>query len=177
MHFEPLPLAGAFRVLFDHHEDERGSFWRTFCRETFRQNGLDDCSNQCSMAVNRRKGTLRGMHFQKEPHGESKLLFPVHGSVFDVLVDLRPESATFGHWHGETLTSEHPTALYVPRSFAHGYLTLEDDSSMVYQMDAAYVPDAAAGFCWDDADVAIAWPFEPTLISSRDRTLPAFSEL
>ena len=84
---------------------------------------------------------------------------------------------TFGHWHGEVLSSERPTALYVPKDFAHGYLTLEDDSSMVYQMDVAHVPDAAGGFRWDDADVGIAWPFDPIVVSSRDRTLPGFKEL
>ena len=94
-----------------------------------------------------------------------------------VVVDLRPNSSTFGRWHGETLTVANPTALYVPKGLAHGYLTLENDSSMVYQMDIAYQKDAAAGFRWDDRDVDIAWPFEPTLIGSRDRTLPPIKDL
>jgi dTDP-4-dehydrorhamnose 3,5-epimerase len=177
MTLEPLPLAGAFRVKFPRFDDERGYFRRTFSRAIFADAGLADCTLECSLAFNARRGTLRGMHFQRAPHGETKFIYAVSGAVFDVIVDLRPHSATYGRWHAEELSSENTMALYVPRDFAHGYLTLTDAAIVAYQMDTPYVPSAASGVAWNDPEIGIAWPFAPLVIGARDRTWPGLRAL
>jgi len=177
MRFHELPLSGAFLIVPDRKEDERGYFARTFCRRTFLERGLEDCSLQCSLSHNRARGTLRGMHFQMRPHGESKLVRCSRGSIFDVIVDLRPSSATFAHWYAAELTQENVHALYIPKGFAHGFVTLRDETDVVYQMAEPFVASAASGFRWDDSDVAIDWPLEPRVVSERDAALPALKDL
>jgi len=176
MRFEATPLAGAYLVRPDRREDDRGHFARTYCRDTFRERGLADCGLQCSTSYNRRRGTLRGLHLQRPPHIENKLVRCTRGAVFDVAVDLRPGSPTRGRWHGVALDPGNGLAFYIPSGFAHGFLTLADDSEVYYQMAEPYVPEAAAGVRWDDPDLAIAWPFPPLVLSEADRRLPALRE-
>ena len=172
MIFQNLPLEGALLIRPDRHADERGYFARTYCRETFLERGLKDCSHQCSVSFNTHRGTLRGLHFQAEPHAETKLIRCVRGHVFDVIVDLREESPSFGRWHAEYLDADNGFSLYVPAGFAHGFVTLADDTELIYQMAEPFVPGSAAGIAWNDPDIAIDWPLEPLVMSLKDRSLP-----
>lgn len=172
MKFVPTPLAGAFVVRAERIADERGHFARLYCREEFARQGLDPSLAQCSVSGNRRAGTLRGMHFQDAPHAEAKLVRCTRGALFDVIVDLRPGSATRGRWFGIELAAAGDDMLYVPEGFAHGFLTLADDTEVHYQISVPYHAPAARGFRWDDPEVGIAWPARPEVISPRDRGLP-----
>ncbi len=176
MRIEHLPLNGLVAVYPERHCDERGYFTRTFCRDAFREAGLADCSLQISLSHNIRRGTLRGMHFQKSPHNETKLVRCSQGAVFDVAVDIRKNSSSFGRWYGMELSSENGFALYIPSGFAHGFVSLLDDTDLIYQMAEPFVAEAAAGFRWDDPSLAIAWPIAPAVISERDKALPTAME-
>jgi dTDP-4-dehydrorhamnose 3,5-epimerase len=176
MRIEPLALAGLHLVRLDPHQDERGFFARTFCRETFLRHGLKDCGLQCSLSHNTSRGTLRGMHWQMAPHGEAKLIRCSRGAIFDVGVDIRRGSSTYGSWHGVELSAENGLAYYIPAGFAHGFVTLTDDADVIYQIADPYVPDVASGFRWDDPDVGIKWPIPPAIISERDASLPLLRE-
>jgi dTDP-4-dehydrorhamnose 3,5-epimerase len=169
MRFVPTPLSGAYIIEPEPREDERGAFFRSFCEEEFRAQGLDFPVAQCNISENRFKGTLRGMHFQKAPFSEIKLVRCFSGAIFDVAVDARADSATRRQWFGVELTAKNRRALYVPGGFAHGYLTLEDDSSVFYQVSEFYHPEAESGIRWDDPAVGIRWPLAPALISDKDR--------
>jgi dTDP-4-dehydrorhamnose 3,5-epimerase len=172
MIFEKLMLDGALLIRPDRHVDERGYFARTYCRETFLAQGLKDCSLQCSTSFNLHRGTLRGLHLQREPHAETKLIRCVRGKVLDVIVDVREGSRSYGLWHAEHLSAENGFSLYVPGGFAHGFMTLTDETELLYQMADPFVPASAGGIAWNDPDLAISWPFEPMVISGRDRALP-----
>ncbi len=172
MKFVPTPLAGAFVVRAERIADERGHFARLYCREEFARHGLDPSLAQCSVSGNRRAGTLRGMHYQSAPHAEAKLVRCTRGALFDVIVDLRPDSATRGRWFGIEMAAGSDDMLYVPEGFAHGFLTLADDTEVHYQISVPYHAPAARGFRWDDPEVGIAWPARPGVISARDRGLP-----
>jgi dTDP-4-dehydrorhamnose 3,5-epimerase len=174
---EPLELDGAYRLRPDRRGDERGHLERLFCRETFRELGLKDCSEQVSEVVNARAGTLRGLHFQREPHGETKLIRVVRGAVFDVLVDIRPGSRSYGRWQGFGLSAGDNCLLYAPAGLAHGYLTLSDDSAMLYFMDIAYVADHVAGVNYADPALGIVWPDAPKVINERDLAWPNLADL
>lgn len=175
MKFIEAPLAGAFIVELDPRSDERGWFARTFDRDAFERRGLAAEILQESTSFNARRGTLRGMHFQAAPHEETKLVRCTRGAIYDVVVDLRPGSATFCRWHGVELTPDCGCALYVPKGMAHGFLTLADDSEVAYQMTAPHVPEQACGVRYDDPVFAIAWPQEPSVVSERDRSYPDFA--
>jgi dTDP-4-dehydrorhamnose 3,5-epimerase len=175
MIFHSLALAGAFRVVPELIADERGAFARRFCADTFRARGLEADLVQRSISFNARAGTLRGMHFQSPPHLETKLVRCTRGAIFDVIVDLRDQSSTYGQWHAEELSAENRLMLYVPKGFAHGFQTLIDDTEVDYEIAPAYVPGAAAGFRFDDAALAIGWPVADVIISERDTALPASS--
>lgn len=177
MIFEDLPLQGTFLIRPNRQVDERGYFARTYCRETFLARGLNDCSLQCSVSFNTQRATLRGLHFQLGEAAETKLVRCLRGAVFDVMVDLRRTSTTFGRWHAETLTVENGLALYIPQGFAHGFITLAEGTEIGYQMADPYFPNAAAGIAWNDPDLAIDWPIEPHVISDRDRALPSLADL
>jgi dTDP-4-dehydrorhamnose 3,5-epimerase len=177
MRIEPLTLAGLCLVHPDRHQDARGFFARTFCRETFVRHGLEDCSLQCSISYNRSRGTLRGMHFQTSPHAETKLVRCSRGRAFDVVVDVRQRSPTFGQWFGVEISVENGLAVYIPHGFAHGFMSLEDETDLLYQMAEPFVPAAASGFRWDDPDIGIEWPIPPMVISERDASLPLLREL
>lgn len=172
MIFESLMLDGALLIRPDRHVDERGYFARTYCREAFLGKGLKDCGLQCSTSFNLRRGTLRGLHLQREPHGETKLIRCVRGQVLDIIVDVRKGSPSYGRWHAEHLSAENGLSLYVPAGFAHGFITLMDETELLYQMADPFVAKSAAGIVWNDPDLAISWPFEPIVISAKDRSLP-----
>ncbi len=158
-------LPGAFVVELEPHADERGFFARQWCAREFAAHGLDARLAQASLSHNNARGTLRGMHYQAAPYREAKLVRCVRGAVHDVIVDLRPGSPSRGRWIGVPLDAERRTALYVPPGFAHGFLTLRDDTEVIYQMGEVYVPAAARGFRWNDPSFAIRWPFDPVVIS------------
>ncbi|MEE8277596.1 MAG: dTDP-4-dehydrorhamnose 3,5-epimerase [Thermoanaerobaculia bacterium] len=175
MIFRATSLAGAYVIEAERLADERGFFARSFCRREFEVQGLVPDLVQCNISFNRRRGTLRGLHYQAAPHEEPKLVRCTLGRVHDVTVDLRPESETFKKHLAVTLSSENRTMLYVPAGLAHGFLTLEDDSEVFYQMAEFYHPASARGVRWDDPAFGIEWPAEPTVISERDRSYPDFT--
>lgn len=176
MRFIETPLRGAWVIELEELADERGWFARTFDAQEFESRGLNPAVVQCNASFNARRGTLRGMHYQAEPHGESKLVRCVRGAIFDVAVDIRPDSSTCGRWHGIELSSANARAFYIPAGLAHGFQTLTDDSEVLYQMGHRYVPEADRGVRWDDSAFAIDWP--PTdgerIIAEKDRAYPDF---
>jgi dTDP-4-dehydrorhamnose 3,5-epimerase len=174
MRFIEHELPGVYVVELERHEDERGFFARVFCEKEFEEHGLPTRFPQCNLSRNERQGTLRGMHYQAAPHQEPKLVRCVTGAIYDVIVDLRPKSRSRLRWVGVRLTAQGGEALYVPPGFAHGFLTLKDDTDVFYQMGEFHVPDAARGFRWNDPALSIAWPSEPIVISERDRHYPDF---
>lgn len=174
MEFRQTRLDGAYVIELEKHADERGFFARAWCEREFREHGLDARIVQCSISSNRRKGTVRGMHFQIPPFAEAKIVRCTKGALFDIIVDVRPESPTFMQWFGVELTSGLGTMLYIPNGFAHGFQTLENDTELLYQMSEFYSPAHARGFCWDDVAFAIQWPLAVKIISERDRTFPSF---
>ena len=176
MIFTPTKLDGAFVVELERREDERGFFARAWCADEFAEHGLDTSIVQCNVSFNKRCGTLRGLHFQRPPHAEIKLIRCTRGAVFDVIVDLRPASPTYCQWVGIDLTEENGRMIYVPEGFAHGYQTLVDSSETFYQVSAAYAPEAEGGVRWDDPAFAIAWPeVENRIMNERDRSWPDFA--
>lgn len=172
MRFTPLTLAGAFLVEPEPIADARGFFARTWCEREFAERGLDARLTQCNLSYNASKGTLRGMHWQAEPHAEAKLVRCVRGAVYDVIVDLRPGSPSFRRWQAIELDAERRGAVYVPAGFAHGFQTLVDHSELFYQMSTAYHPASARGARWDDPALAITWPLPSPLVSARDAGYP-----
>jgi dTDP-4-dehydrorhamnose 3,5-epimerase len=175
MRFVPTELEGAYLVEQERREDERGFFARTWCREEFAGHGLATEVVQSSISRNSRAGTLRGLHFQTAPHEEVKLVRCSAGAIFDVIVDLRPDSPTRAAWFGVELDAGRGTALYVPKGFAHGFQTLADDSEVLYMMSDPYVPEASSGLRWDDPAFGIEWPqADERTISPRDLAWPAF---
>ncbi len=176
MRFEATPLPGVWVIDLDRLGDERGWFARTFDAEEFEARGLNSTVVQCNASFNARSGTLRGLHYQAEPHGESKLVRCVRGAIFDVAVDLRPNSPTRCRWHGTELNADSGRAFYIPAGLAHGFQTLTDDCDVLYQMGHRYVPDAARGVRWDDPAFAIEWPSPggERIISERDASYADF---
>lgn len=175
MIFTPLELEGAYRVDLDRREDERGFFARAWCREEFEAHGLNPALVQCNLSFNHRRGTLRGMHFQRAPHAEAKLIRCTRGAILDVIVDLRHGSPTHARWLAVELTEENRSALYVPEGFAHGYQTLVDGTETLYQVSAAYAPDAEGGVRWDDPAFGIRWPeADPRIVSDKDGAWPDY---
>lgn len=175
MIFNPTPLAGAFVIELEMIADERGFFARTFCRKTFAERGLNPSLVQGNLCYTRYRGTVRGLHFQRAPHGEAKLLRCVAGAVYDVIVDLRPESDTYLGWTGVELSADNRKMFYVPEGFANGYQSLIDHSEVIYQVSQFYTPEAEAGIRWDDPLFGIRWPItEKTIVSDKDRRWPDF---
>lgn len=174
MLFRETELSGAFVIELESHADERGSFARTYCEREFAAHGLPVSFPQCNLSRNRRAGTLRGMHYEVPPSRESKLVRCVAGAIYDVIVDLRTGSPTRGRWTSANLDAESGGALFVPAGFAHGFITLEDDTDVFYHMGDFYRAQAAAGFRFDDASFSIAWPRAPVVISERDASYPDF---
>jgi dTDP-4-dehydrorhamnose 3,5-epimerase len=177
MQFHEVGIAGAYLIEPERVVDERGFFARTWCRQEFAERGLDTSVFQSGVAYNRRRGTLRGLHFQVAPYEETKLVRCTRGAIYDVLLDLRSDSATFGRWHAVELTAENRHELHIPRGVAHGYLTLCDDCEIFYQISAAYQPSAAGGVRWDDPAFGIEWPDDPQIISERDASFPLWNNV
>ncbi len=176
MKLRETPLPGSFLVEAEPRQDDRGYFARTFCTEELAAAGLFDRIAQCSVSHNLRRGTLRGLHFQADPHAEAKIVSCTRGAIVDVIVDLRPDSPTFGRYFAQELTPDCFLALYVPKGFGHGFQTLVAESTVSYLISESYRPEAAAGVRWDDPDLGISWPVAEPFMSDRDTKLPTVSE-
>ena len=174
MTFHETKLPGVFEIHLDPKTDERGFFARAWCQKEFETQGLNARLVQCNVSFNPRRGTLRGIHYQAAPFAESKLVRCTKGSIYDVVVDLRADSPTYRDWIGVVLTAEKRNMVYVPEGCGHGFLTLEDDTEIFYQMSQFYSAQFACGVRWDDPAFRIAWPENVEVISERDRTYPDF---
>jgi len=172
--FTPLALAGAMIVDLERFDDARGFFARTWCEREFRDAGLNPRLVQASISHNHRRGTLRGMHYQIAPDEEDKLVRCIQGAIWDVVIDLRPDSPTYLQHRGIELNAARGRALYVPKGFAHGFQSLMDDSQVFYQMSQAHAPESARGIRWNDPRFAIDWPERPPILNPRDAAYPDF---
>lgn len=175
MIFRELPLQGAFTIDLDLITDERGFFARSWCMQEFQARGLDARLVQCNVSYNKVKGTLRGMHYQVAPAAEVKVVRCTSGAIYDVIVDLRPDSPTFKRSLSVLLSAESHRMLYIPQQFAHGFLTLSDNTEVMYHMSEFYAPSCARGFRWDDPTFGISWPEQVKVISAKDRNYPDFA--
>jgi dTDP-4-dehydrorhamnose 3,5-epimerase len=170
MEFRPLSLAGAFEITLQPRNDERGAFSRVYCAREFEEHGLETCFVQSNVSWNHKAGTLRGMHMQRAPHGEVKVVRCTRGAVFDVIVDLRRDSKTYLHWVGLELTEHLRNSIYVPVGFAHGYQALTDSSEVCYMVSQSYAPNHEIGYRWNDLAWSIRWPINNPILSDRDAT-------
>lgn len=177
MRFTPTCVEGAYIVDLAPYQDSRGLFARMFCQEIFKRQGLSPDIVQANCSWSKEKGTLRGLHYQLPPFAETKLVRCLSGAVYDLVLDLRPESPSFRRWHGEVLTPENRRMLYVPQGCAHGFITLEPDSELFYMVSAAYSKEYERGIRWDDPYFAIEWPIAPSVISEKDQTHPNYAEV
>ncbi|MGD0192950.1 MAG: dTDP-4-dehydrorhamnose 3,5-epimerase family protein [Rhizomicrobium sp.] len=176
MIFEPLVIPGAFKITAEPHRDNRGSFARLYCPAEFAAHGIEFGSTQINMSTNARRHTLRGLHYQLPPHAESKFVHAVHGRAFDVVLDLRPDSPSYRRWVSVEIGAEGIVAVFIPEGCAHGFLTLEDDTSILYQMGRPFVPGQDRGVRWNDPAFGIDWPAAPAVMSERDAAYPDFVE-
>jgi dTDP-4-dehydrorhamnose 3,5-epimerase len=167
--FNETSLRGAYTIDLEKHGDDRGFFARFFCVEEFRRMELDGNIIQINNSLSATRGTLRGMHYQLAPKAETKIVRCIKGALFDVILDLRPGSDTFGKWFGAELTAENRRMMYVPKDFAHGFMTLQDDTEALYLVTEFYAPDLERGVRWNDPRFQIEWPFEPVVLSDKDR--------
>lgn len=174
MIFHVTKLAGVVEIALDRKADERGFFARSWCQKEFEDFGLNPRVVQCSVSFNRRKGTLRGIHYQEAPYREAKLVRCTQGTIYDVVVDLRPDLPTFKQWIGAELSAANRNMVYIPEGCAHGFLTLEDATEVLYQMSEFYYTESARGVRWNDPAFGIVWPGPVEVISERDRTYPNF---
>ena len=174
MKMTPTPLKGAYLIDLEKRGDERGFFARAFCSEEFKNFGLDDTFVQANDSLSTQKGTLRGMHYQLPPYEETKLVRCIRGSLYDMILDLRLGSPTFGQSFGHLLSADNRTMMYVPRGFAHGFLTMEPDTEVFYLVSSPYSSEHERGIRWDDPAFNLDWPVTPTVISERDRSHPDF---
>jgi dTDP-4-dehydrorhamnose 3,5-epimerase len=176
MRFLPSMLTGAYVIEPERREDDRGFFARTWCRQAFAARGLSTAWLQCNVSFNQRTGTLRGLHFQADPHPEAKLVRCTMGAAYDVIVDLQPRSPTFRQWAAVELSASNRRMVYVPAGFAHGFQTLADDTELFYQMSDYYFPELARGVRWDDPALDITWPpCGDRVIAPRDLDYPALA--
>lgn len=174
MEFTPTPLEGTYLIDLEKRGDARGFFARLFCEEEFAAHHLESQFLQANNSLSQEKGTLRGMHYQLPPHGEAKLVRCIQGALYDVVLDLRPDSPSYLKWFGHTLTQENRTMMYVPPGCAHGFLTLKPDTEALYWVSARYAPQSERGVRWNDPTFAITWPESPQVISEKDRSHPDF---
>jgi dTDP-4-dehydrorhamnose 3,5-epimerase len=174
MIFTETKLAGAWILDIERHSDERGFFARTYCRREFERHGLSPRIVQTNVSFSKRRGTVRGMHYQAAPYAEAKLVRCTRGALYDVIIDLRPQSPTFTQWLGVELTADNYRMLYVPEGFAHGFYTLVDEVEVAYQVSQSYTPEAERGVRWNDPAFAIDWPGPVITISDKDRQWPDF---
>jgi len=172
--FKETALPGAFTIELERRADERGFFARTWCQREFAEHQLNAALVQCSISFNKHKGTLRGIHYQTPPFEEAKLVRCTSGAIYDVIVDLRQHSPAFKQSFGINLTAHNHTMLYIPEGIAHGFLTLGDNTEVFYQMSEVYCPTHCAGIRWNDPLFGVQWPFEPSIMSERDRNYSDF---
>jgi dTDP-4-dehydrorhamnose 3,5-epimerase len=174
MIFTPTPLEGVYLIDLEKRGDDRGFFARVFCKREFEQHGLETRLVQFNNSLSRTRGTLRGMHYQLPPHAETKLVRCIRGAFWDVALDLRPNSPTFGNWFGAELSADNRRMMYLPKGCAHGFITLTEDTEAFYLVDAFYAPSTERGVRWNDPRFAIEWPAEPVSMSDKDRNYPDF---
>lgn len=174
MIFTEPKLSGAYVIEPEHHHDERGFFARVWCQHEWEARGLNPRLVQCNVSFNKKRGTLRGMHWQRAPHAEAKLVRCTIGAIYDVIIDLRPDSATYKQYYALILTPENRTMLYVPEGCAHGFLTLSDNTEVFYQMSEFYRPESQAGVRWNDPTFGVQWIDEVRVIAPRDMQYPNF---
>lgn len=172
MRFLEIALPGTYVIELEPISDERGFFARSWCRDEFQRHGLNPNLVQCNISFNKNRGTLRGMHYQVKPFEECKLVRCTSGAIYDVIVDLRPDSPTFRKWVGIELNAKNRRMLYAPEGVAHGFQTLEDNTEVFYQMSESYRPEAARGVRWDDPTFGISWPLGEVILSERDASFP-----
>jgi dTDP-4-dehydrorhamnose 3,5-epimerase len=172
MHFKETDIVGAKVINPSTHQDDRGRFMRAWCAREFAEHGINFIPVQANMGFSREKGTVRGMHFQMAPALEAKLVRCTRGAMFDVVLDLRPASPSYGKWHGTELTAENGRMVYLPEGCAHGYQTLEDGTEMHYMASEFYTPSAARGVRFDDPAFGIRWPLPAAVVSDQDRSWP-----
>jgi dTDP-4-dehydrorhamnose 3,5-epimerase len=175
MVFREASLPGSWLIEPEGRADTRGFFARVFCKREFEKRGLATCFVQVNNSLNVERGTLRGMHYQLAPHAEAKLVRCVHGALHDVVLDLRSGSSTFGRSFGVELNAENRLMLYVPKGLAHGFITLRENTEVLYFVDEFYSPEYERGIRWDDPHFGLQWPFEPTVLSDKDRSHPYFT--
>lgn len=175
MIFTETKLEGAFIIELEKLSDQRGFFARSWCQNEFETHGLNCHIAQANISYNEKKGTLRGLHYQKSPHEEKKLVRCTKGSIYDVIIDLRSHSKTYAQWLSVELTAANYKMLYVPENFAHGYQTLEDNTEVFYQVSQYYTPGAESGIRWDDPIFYIHWPLEVQVISDKDKSWPNYT--
>ena len=175
MIYRETKLHGVFEVSLQPNTDERGFFARSWCRDEFEQHGLNPALVQCNISFNKKEGTLRGMHYQLAPKAEDKIVRCLRGALFDAIIDLRPDSPTFLKHFTIELTAENRTMLYVPKGFAHGFITLEPDTEAFYLVTEYYAPDRERGLRYNDPKFGIQWPLEPVVISDKDKNQPDFN--
>lgn len=169
MIFTPLPLQGAYLISIEENADERGFFARMFCKDEFKALGLNDNWAQINNSYSKRRGTLRGLHLQRAPFAEVKVVRCLRGAVWDVIVDIRPTSKTFGSWYGLEINDDNRTMIYVPEGFAHGFITLTDHAEIMYLVSKPYSKTHEIGLQWNDSDIAIHWPISPSVLSDKDK--------
>jgi len=172
MQFKDTEFDEAYVIELEKHGDERGFFARAFCQKEFAARGLASDMVQMNTSYSAERGTLRGLHYQTAPHQEAKLMRCVRGAIYDVIVDVRPESSTFAEWMAVELSAQNRKMVYVPKGFAHGFLTLEDDCEVLYQVSAFYAPDHERGLRYDDPTIGISWPIDVRIVSDKDRQWP-----
>jgi dTDP-4-dehydrorhamnose 3,5-epimerase len=177
MKFTQTSLAGSYLIDLDLREDERGFFARYFCEQEFSQLGLNTHWSQANNSFSTEVGTFRGLHLQMPPHAEVKLVRCIQGEIWDVIVDIRIGSSTYGQWFGATLTAANRTMMYVPKGFAHGFITLKQNSEILYLVSESYSPDAELTLLWNDPVVNIRWPIQPIQISDKDQRAQKLSDL
>jgi dTDP-4-dehydrorhamnose 3,5-epimerase len=174
MIFTETKLKGAFVIELERFEDERGFLARKWSAKEFEAHGLEALVAEANVSFNKQRGTLRGMHYQKDPYGQAKLIRCPRGAIYDVIIDLRPSSPTLNDWFAAELTADNHKMLYIPVGFAHGFQTLADDTEVTYQMSSVYVADSGAGVRWNDPAFGISWPIADMTINERDRTYPQY---
>jgi dTDP-4-dehydrorhamnose 3,5-epimerase len=175
MIFEETKLKGAYIIDLEKHEDDRGFFARTFCRNELTANGLIADVAQANMSLSKTRGTVRGMHYQKAPYEETKLVRCTRGALYDVIIDLRPDSLTYSQWIGVELSADNYRMLFVPKNFAHGFITLADDTEATYLVSQFYAPGSELGIRWNDPRFGIQWPIAVQVISEKDENWPDFT--
>ena len=176
MIFKPLPLEGAHLIHLEKYSDERGFFARSFCKDEFKKAGLESDWVQVNNSLSRKKGTLRGLHFQRPPQSEVKMVRCIKGAIWDVIVDIRKGSSTYGEWVGAELNEENRDMMYVPQGFAHGFISLSENSEILYMVSSRYNPELEGTLRWDDSFHGIEWPLEPVIISEKDSKVKPWSD-